>query len=104
MASTQSPIPLLRDIFAASPVGSKVQGIRITLGTLATSLGVTVAQLAPLVREGYLHKRDEAELITPRTMIDAVSEPAVTWMKLWFLPAAAKPLFSVENMADLLGI
>src|SRR5271154_4674179 len=94
--------PLLRDIFLReSP--SKVEEIRISLGNLATSLGVTVSVLAPLVREGYLRKRSEESLIPSRTVIDAVPEPALSWMRTWFLPAAAKPLFSIENMADLLS-
>jgi hypothetical protein len=99
----QSQIPLLKDIFER-PALSKVEGIRITLGALATSLGVTVSQLAPMVREGLLKKRSEENLITSRTLIDAVPEPALTWMKGWFLPARAKQLFSVENLSDLLGI
>lgn len=94
--------PLLRDIFLREPT-PKLEEIRISLGTLAISLGVTVSQLAPLVREGYLRKRDDQNLITSKTQIDAVPEAALAWMRTWFLPAAAKPLFSVENLADLLN-
>jgi hypothetical protein len=99
----QSQIPLLTEIFRRNPQ-AKISEIRISAGALAKSLGVTVAELAPLIREGYLRKRSEEVTITSQTILDAPPEAAVVWMRNWFLPAAAKPLLSVENMAELLGV
>lgn len=43
-------------------------------------------------------------MITSSTVLDAPPEAAVVWMRNWFLPCQAKPLFSVENVAELLGV
>jgi len=98
----QTPL-LLSEIFARVPF-AKVEPIRISLGALAKSLIVTVPELCPLVREGYLRKRSEENLLTAKTLVDAPPEAAITWMRSWFLPATAKPLFSVDNLAELLGV
>jgi hypothetical protein len=99
---TQSTkIPLLSEIFRRHP--SAPEEIRTTLGQLAEKLQVTVAALAPLVREGYLKKRSGEEMLTSKTVIDGVPEPALVWMRSWFQPVGAKPLFGVADVADLLG-
>ena len=42
--------------------------------------------------------------MTSATVIDSPPEAAIIWMRSWFLPATAKPLYSLENVAELLNV
>lgn len=85
-------IPLLRDILPAPD-----RQPPISLSLLAKELNVPVEKIIPLVEHGYLRSID------PMT-VEAPSPSALLWLRSWFQPAMAKPLFSLRDLADLLEI
>lgn len=93
--------PLLRDVFEQAGEDAP----RITLGNLAVSLNVPVGRLGPLVREGWLKRIAEGDAkLTTGTLLVAPSDAALKWLRQWFQPVLAKPLFSQLDMAELLGV
>jgi hypothetical protein len=91
-------IPLLRDIFVDdSPRPA------ITLGQLAKSLNVSTERLLPLVRDGFI-KAQSSSPWSSQSLVESPPEAALTWLRQWFMPVTAKPMFSLVDMADLLGV
>lgn len=88
---------VLRDIFVVDTT------TLITLGSLAKSLNATQAQLEPLARSGFLHLESRPP-ITSDSQVGMPPPAAIQWMRHWFQPAQAKPLFSIEDVADLLEV
>lgn len=74
----------------------------ITIGTLAKSLNVPVAKLVPLVKEGYLLAMSSGD-ITAASYVEGISVDAVNWLRHWFMPARNKPLFNLEDVAELIN-
>lgn len=75
----------------------------ISLGTLATSLGCTVARLLPLAEHGLL-RLHSAPPLSSQSFVEALGEPALLWLRGWLQPAQAKPLLSQQDMAALLEV
>lgn len=76
----------------------------MSLGSLAKALNVLIGELIPFVQCGYVRLLPPTQSVSSHSSIAAIPEAAVTWMRSWFLPVAAKGLFSIDNMADLLNI
>lgn len=94
----QQEIPLLSKIFKHS-----IDPVPVTLGGLAVALNVTVERLEPLVHGGWLRARSAGKL-TSHSWIDAPTEAAMAWLRQWFQPVLEKPMFSRQDMAELLGV
>lgn len=75
----------------------------ITLSALALSLNVPVSRLIPLAEHRYLRVRSEGEF-SGSTYVDALPEPALRWMRQWFMPARAKLLFSMGDVVELMKL
>lgn len=85
-------IPLLRDILPGPE-----RRPPMSLALLAKELNVPVSRLMPLVEMGYLRAIDSQTVESPL--------PAgLLWLRGWFQPPQAKPLFSAKDIATLLGI
>src|SRR5271170_6927685 len=91
-------IPLLRDIFVDDSLRPAV-----TLAGLAKSLNVSTERLLPLVRDGFIKAQSSAPW-SSQSYVESPPEAALTWLRQWFMPVAAKPMFSLLDMADLLGV
>lgn len=113
-------IPLLRDIFERGLGAGKRAGVGekesatttttpaatspvITLATLAQSLNVPVSRLLPLARENYLKLQSSGEP-APNSYVEVPPAAALQWLRQFLQPAQAKPLFTLEDVADLLGL
>lgn len=75
----------------------------ITLATLAKSLNVPIGRLIPLAQHGYLCGRSVGEL-SGDSYVDALPEAALRWLRQWFMPARAKLLFSMGDVAELMKL
>ena len=85
-------VPLLRDILPGPE-----RRPPISLALLAKELNVPVSRLLPLIEQGYLRAVDSQTVESPL--------PAgLLWVRGWFQPVQAKPLFSEQDIADLLGV
>jgi hypothetical protein len=83
----------------------------VPLASLATTLGVPVTRLIPLVSQGYLRAVDPPAPAPPvlpvpsgHTLISPPNPRALLWLRNWFQPAHAKLLFSLADAAALLEI
>lgn len=85
-------IPLLRDILPGPDPRPPM-----SISLLARELNVPVSRVLPLVEEGYIRR------IGPET-VEAPSAAGLAWLRSWFQPALAKPLFSQKDIAELLEI
>lgn len=99
-------IPLLRDILQQQG-GELDLPTRppITLAMLAKELNVIVGRLVPLVEFGWLALVDGqiAASISPSILIQCPSPAAITWLRQFFLPPQAKPIFTIEDVQGLLA-
>lgn len=91
-------IPLLRDIFI-----DDLPRPQITLAQLAKALNVSTERLIPLVRDGYIKAQSGAPW-SSQSLVESPPEAALLWLRQWFMPVTAKPMFSLVDMADLLGV
>jgi hypothetical protein len=98
MPSSQPP--LLKEIFAHEPAEKPVH---MSVANLCKALNVGVSDIAPFIQQRYI-KLVSAGHISSQATIEAIPEAAIIWMRSWFLPVQAKPLFSLENIADLLNV
>lgn len=96
----ESKIPLLRDIFLHP---KSDQATQMSVGGLCKALNCTTSQILPFIQAGYI-KLISSGHVSSLSQIESLPGPAVEWMRSWLLPVSAKPLLSVENMADLLNI
>jgi len=85
-------IPLLRDILPGPHPRPP-----ISLSLLAKELNVPVCRLIPLVEQGYLRAIDA-------TTVEAPTQAGLVWLRGWFQPLQAKPLFSARDIAGMLEI
>ena len=69
----------------------------ISISLLAKELNVPQERILPLIQHGYLKCIDE-------TTVEAPSKEGLLWLRQWFQPAQAKPLFSARDIAELLKI
>ena len=92
-------IPLLSKIFEAEPG----EPVVVTVGSLAKSLNVTMDRLQPIIRDGWIRAVSSGP-ITSQFQVQSPPPEALKWLIQWFQPATAKPLFSKQDMADLLNV
>lgn len=69
----------------------------MSLSLLAKELNVPVSKLLPLIEQGYLRTID------PQT-VEAPPPAGLLWLRQWFQPPLAKPLFSQADIAAILEI
>lgn len=94
-------IPLLSQIFERQPCDPPL----ITLANLSTSLNVPIDRLEPLCAYGWLKlKQGSVGKITSQSYVEAPTEAALKWLRQWFQPLWDKPMFSIQDMAQLLGV
>jgi hypothetical protein len=105
-------IPLLRDILSAKlPLDLTPPRPPITLSLLARELDVSPQRLFRLVEEGYLPRYSAADHSpadhsppSPSTVLSCPPQPALLWLRQWFSPPLYKPMFSIDDVAELLEI
>lgn len=85
-------IPLLKDILPGPEPRPPMP-----IALLARELNVPVSRVLPLIDEGYIRR------VGPET-VEAPQPAGLAWLRSWFQPAQAKPLFSKKDIADLLEI
>jgi hypothetical protein len=85
-------IPLLRDILPGPDPRPP-----ISLSLLAKELNVPISCLTPLVEQGYLKAIDSQT-------VEAPTKEGLLWLRGWFQPAQAKPLFSARDIAGILDV
>ncbi len=99
------PTLTLRELFAdGEGVGDPPT---VTLAELARDLVCSPVRLVSLVREGWLRRADGLPAQAKLTLQTEVEQPppaAISWLRTWFLPARAKPLFSKADVAELLDL
>jgi hypothetical protein len=91
-------IPLLSQIFEQEGEPSL-----ITLANLSQSLNVPIDRLEPLCEHGWIKLRSQGK-ITSQSYVEAPSGAALRWMRQWFQPLWDKPMFSQQDMAQLLNV
>lgn len=84
--------PLLRDILPGPDPRPPMP-----IALLARELNVPVSRILPLIEEGYIRR------VGPET-VEAPLPAGLAWLRSWFQPSQAKPLFSKHDIADLLEI
>ena len=85
-------IPLLRDILPGPDPRPPMP-----LALLAKELNVPISKLLPLVEQGYLRTIDSQT-------VEAPPPAGLLWLRQWFQPVQAKPLFSQSDIAALLEV
>lgn len=93
-------IPLLSQIFEPPNAGDAPA---MTMGNLAVALNVPLSRLEPLALHGWIKLRS-AGPITSKSLITSPTEAAISWLRQWFQPVFAKPMFSRLDVAQLLDI
>lgn len=116
MAIIPQDIPLLRDILQQQ--GGELDPPSrppITLMMLAKELNVAGSRLVPLVEYGWLQRAEQftdqtsgtagssLPPLTSSSLLRSPSPAAITWLRQFFLPPQAKPLFTVDDVQGLLA-
>ncbi len=102
------PTLTLRELFASGEWGDgSGDPPAVTLADLARDLACSPVRLVSLVRESWLRRADGLPAQAKLTLQTEVEQPppaAMSWLRTWFLPARAKPLFSKADVAELLDL
>lgn len=64
-----------------------------------------MSRLVPLAQQGYLRLVNPAQQrISSDTLVESPPAAAILWLRSWFQPVHAKPLFSREDVGALLEV
>lgn len=98
-------IPLLRDILLQQNGQLDPAPLPpITLGMLAKELNVPIVRISMLVEGGWLHRAagHEQDPLTSSLLLRCPPPTALSWLRQFFLPPQAKPLFTAGDILGLL--